>query len=93
MRLVHHRRFGEMVTFDPPQIGSVLIRDAISKLRTVDPDCSAVQAARALGISFGDCPSDVSPFGSPCSSEEITPGAVEHAPEAVHAANGLAAHA
>lgn len=93
MRLVHHRRFGEMVTFDPPQIGSVLIRDAISKLRTVDPDCSAVQAARALGISFGDCPSDVSPFGSPCSNEEITPGAVEHAPAAVHAANGVAAHA
>ena len=33
--------------------------------RTVDPDSAAVQAARALGISFGDCAASASPFALP----------------------------
>lgn len=62
--LVHVGEFGQMVCFQPPQIGSVPIREAISRLRTVDPSSAAVQAARALGISFGDCPEDAEPRSS-----------------------------
>lgn len=53
VRLVIERKFGRMVTYQPPEIEDVPILDAI-RLSTVSPDCSAVQAARALGISFGD---------------------------------------
>jgi phosphofructokinase-like protein len=54
VRLVHQGRFGEMVCYLPPDIGSVPIADAVGRLSTVDPRGSAVQAARALGIGFGD---------------------------------------
>jgi 6-phosphofructokinase 1 len=53
-RLVHEGRFGEMVCYRPPDIASVPIAQAIGRLSTVDPRGSAVQAARALGIGFGD---------------------------------------
>jgi 6-phosphofructokinase 1 len=53
VRLILERKFGRMVTYQPPEIEDVPILDAI-RLSTVSPDCSAVQAARALGISFGD---------------------------------------
>jgi 6-phosphofructokinase 1 len=53
VRLIVERKFGRMVTYQPPEIEDVPILDAI-RLSTVSPDCSAVQAARALGISFGD---------------------------------------
>ena len=53
-RLVHEGRFGEMVCYRPPDIASVPIAEAIGRLSTVDPRGSAVQAARALGIGFGD---------------------------------------
>jgi 6-phosphofructokinase 1 len=53
-RLVHQGRFGEMVCYRPPDIASVPIAQAIGRLSTVDPRGSAVQAARALGIGFGD---------------------------------------
>jgi len=62
VRLVHEGRFGEMVCYQPPQIGSVPITAAIRALSTVDPRGSAVAAARALGIAFGDEADDVSPF-------------------------------
>jgi hypothetical protein len=42
-----------MVTYQPPDMDDVPIIDAI-KLSTVSSHCSAVLAARALGISFGD---------------------------------------
>jgi len=53
VRLVVERKFGHMVTYQPPDMLDVPIIDAI-KLATVCPNCSAVQAARALGICFGD---------------------------------------
>jgi len=53
VRLVVQRKFGQMVTFWPPDMDSVPILEAI-KPSTVSPECSAVQAARALGVSFGD---------------------------------------
>jgi 6-phosphofructokinase 1 len=61
VRLVHEGRFGEMVCYRPPRIDSVPIAEAIRQLSTVDPHGSAVQAARALGIGFGDA-ADASPF-------------------------------
>src|SRR5262245_18061636 len=53
VRLVIEQKFGHMVTYWPPNMESVPIIEAI-KLDTVCPDCSAVKAARALGVSFGD---------------------------------------
>ena len=62
VRLVIEGKFGEMVCYQPPEISSVPISKAINQLRQVNPTSSAVQAARALGISFGDMPADQSPF-------------------------------
>src|SRR3954467_12511210 len=53
VRLVVERKFGQMVTYQPPDMLDVPILDAI-KLAKVCPNCSGVQAARSLGICFGD---------------------------------------
>jgi ATP-dependent phosphofructokinase / diphosphate-dependent phosphofructokinase len=53
VRLIVERKFGHMVTYQPPDMRNVPILEAIT-LATVCPNCSAVQAARALGVSFGD---------------------------------------
>jgi len=53
VRLIVERKFGHMVTYQPPDMNAVPIIDAIT-LASVCPNCSAVQAARALGICFGD---------------------------------------
>lgn len=63
VRLVIEKRFGEMVCSDPPEICSVPIEQAVCTLRTVQPGGSAVTAARAMGISFGDAPTTINPFG------------------------------
>ena len=68
VRLVHEGRFGEMVCYRPPNIESVPIAVAIRELSRVDPASSAVQAARALGIGFGDLGEQTSPFAPRCSS-------------------------
>jgi 6-phosphofructokinase 1 len=62
VRLIHEGRFGEMVCYQPPNIESVPIAAAVRRLSRVDPNSSAVQAARALGISFGDAIERASPF-------------------------------
>jgi len=54
--LIHQGRLGEMVCYRPPNIESVPIAEAIGSLSRVDPHGSAVTAARALGISFGEFP-------------------------------------
>jgi ATP-dependent phosphofructokinase / diphosphate-dependent phosphofructokinase len=61
VRLVHNGNFGQMVCYRPPDIESVPIAEAIRRLATIDPKRSAVQAARALGIGFGDGV-EISPF-------------------------------
>ncbi|MFM8734359.1 MAG: 6-phosphofructokinase [Pirellulales bacterium] len=61
VRLVAEGRFGEMVCYRPPDIASVPIAAAVGRLSTVDPRGSAVQAARALGVGFGD-DEDGNPF-------------------------------
>jgi 6-phosphofructokinase 1 len=60
--LIVDQRFGQMVCFEPPEIASVSLTQAIEQLRTVPPDCSAVRAARAMGISFGDRLTYANPF-------------------------------
>jgi ATP-dependent phosphofructokinase / diphosphate-dependent phosphofructokinase len=45
----------------------------VSRLRRVDTTSAAVQAARALGISFGDCPKSYSPFHAPAEANEQAP--------------------
>jgi ATP-dependent phosphofructokinase / diphosphate-dependent phosphofructokinase len=77
VRLVHEGRLGEMVCYRPPEIASVPIVTAIRQLSTVDPHGSAVQAARALGIGFGDDADRGDPFrrgasaGTACSGRGI----------------------
>jgi 6-phosphofructokinase 1 len=65
VRLVHEGRFGEMACYRPPDITSVPIAEAIKCLSTVDPCGSAVQAARALGVGFGDETDTGDPFAGP----------------------------
>jgi 6-phosphofructokinase 1 len=62
VRLIVEKRFGEMICYRPPQMNSVPIRDAVHRIREVDATGAAVQAARALGISFGDGSEHASPF-------------------------------
>ena len=45
-------------------MSSVPILEAVHQIRQVDPHGAAVQAARALGISFGDRATDECPFDS-----------------------------
>jgi 6-phosphofructokinase 1 len=64
VRLIVERRFGEMICYNPPEMGSVPIIEAVNQIRVVDSDGPAVQAARALGICFGDCDAGQSPFAA-----------------------------
>jgi 6-phosphofructokinase 1 len=52
--LVAQKQFGQMVAVRGEEIVSVAIRDAVSRPKNVDPAGQVVQAARSLGISFGD---------------------------------------
>lgn len=63
VRLIMERKFGEMVCYHPPEIESVPIIEAVNQIRQVNPDGSTVQAARGLGVCFGDRSSDKNPFG------------------------------
>lgn len=56
VRLVMERQFGQMVSYQPPAIESVRILDAVDQISRVTPETSAVVAARALGVSFGQFP-------------------------------------
>ena len=62
VRLVVQGHFGKMVCYHPPQIDEVRISDAVTRLSNVDPNSAAVQAAKALGIAFGDTPANDDPF-------------------------------
>jgi len=69
VRLIHQGQFGQMVCYRPPNIESVPIAEAVRTLSRVDPGSSAVQAARALGISFGDATELASPFAGRCGDD------------------------
>jgi 6-phosphofructokinase 1 len=76
VRLIEERRFGEMICYQPPRIDGVPILQAVNRLSRVDADGAGVQAARALGISFGDREIQQSPFAE-LPSPEATLDAVE----------------
>ncbi|MEO1525568.1 MAG: ATP-dependent 6-phosphofructokinase [Planctomycetota bacterium] len=63
VRLIVEGKFGQMVCSHPPEIRDVPIADAVHQIRTVDPNGSAVQTARAMGICLGDTPGYENPFG------------------------------
>jgi 6-phosphofructokinase 1 len=54
VRLVDEQLLGRMVCYKPPAIKDVSIADAVGHLNTIDQTNSAIQAARGMGISFGD---------------------------------------
>jgi len=54
VRLLVQGKFGHMVTYLNDHVGGVPISKAVRTLRTVEPDCETVAAARSVGISFGD---------------------------------------
>ncbi|MCG8587272.1 MAG: hypothetical protein MI757_21415 [Pirellulales bacterium] len=58
------------ICYQPPKIDSVPIIEAVNELSSVDPRSEAVQAARALGISFGDVPEIDCPIGTQSQIEE-----------------------
>ena len=54
VRLVAEGKFGRMVALCPPNIKSVPLEKAISKMKTVPLDSDVILSARELGICFGD---------------------------------------
>lgn len=52
--LVAREQYGDMVALRGDAIVPVKIRDAVSRLKFVDPECQLVRNARSLGISFGE---------------------------------------
>lgn len=62
VRLIIEKKFGQMVCYDPPDILDASIEEAVGNLRTVNPDGSAVNTAKAMGICFGDTPGYANPF-------------------------------
>ncbi len=53
-RLAVAGEFGRMVALHNDEIVSVPICEAIGRVKRVDPNCQLVQAARSVGIVFGD---------------------------------------
>ncbi len=53
VELIAKKKFGEMVSYQPPNITSVPLEKAISNLRLVDPEGDLVNMAQGLGVSFG----------------------------------------
>ncbi len=54
VQLIAEEKYGHMVALRPPDTVAVKLSEAVGRLRTVSPTGDLVQAARALGISFGD---------------------------------------
>ncbi len=54
VELIAKGKFGQMTALQPPNITSVPISKAISRMKRVPADSDVVRAARSLGISFGD---------------------------------------
>ncbi|HEY8966995.1 MAG TPA: 6-phosphofructokinase, partial [Candidatus Methylacidiphilales bacterium] len=54
VKLVEEGKFGHMVCYRNDRIESVPIPEAVGQLKRVPPDGQMVEAARSIGISFGD---------------------------------------
>jgi len=53
VELIAQKKFGQMVSYQPPVISSVPLESAISNLKLVDPEGELVKVAEGLGVSFG----------------------------------------
>lgn len=53
VELIAQKKFGQMVSYQPPMISSVPLESAISNLKLVDPEGELVKVAEGLGVSFG----------------------------------------
>jgi 6-phosphofructokinase 1 len=54
VRALDEGHSGVMVALNPPTVDYVPLADAISRQKTVPPDCDSIQTARDMGIRFGD---------------------------------------
>ncbi len=54
VKLIENGEFGKMVSYQSYQVNSVLITEAINKLKLVEPDGEVIETARAIGICLGD---------------------------------------
>jgi 6-phosphofructokinase 1 len=54
VKMIAEKKFGRMVTYRNHLIGEATIAEAVGQLQLVPPDGQMVEAARAMGISFGD---------------------------------------
>ncbi len=53
VELIAQKKYGEMVSYQPPDISAVPLEQAIDQLRLVDPDGDLVAMAEGIGVSFG----------------------------------------
>jgi 6-phosphofructokinase 1 len=53
VEMVAQKKYGEMVSYQPPMVTSVPLETAISDLKRVDPDGELVKIAEGIGVSFG----------------------------------------
>jgi 6-phosphofructokinase 1 len=53
-QLATEGKFCQMVSYQSYHVGSVSIKEAVTKLRLVEPTSEVVTAARAIGVCFGD---------------------------------------
>ena len=53
-RLIRDKEYGYMVVVKNNNINKVPLSEVAGKLKTVDPQCSMIQEAKMVGISFGD---------------------------------------
>lgn len=53
-RLIKEKKFGNMVGMVDGNTVPVALKDVAGKLKAVPVNCSEIQAARQIGISFGD---------------------------------------
>jgi 6-phosphofructokinase 1 len=53
-RMIRNGQFGRMVTLCPPGVGSVPIGEAVGSTKTIPLNSDVLEAARGIGISFGD---------------------------------------
>ena len=54
VNLMAEGRFGRMVCLKTPGIESVSLEEAVKQLKKVDTELDMVQAAKSIGVSFGD---------------------------------------
>jgi len=52
--LIREGKFGQMVSYQNYEVGSVPISDAVGQLKTVPPNGQVVRIAKEIGINFGE---------------------------------------